>query len=120
MSACVLAVGAGLDKHFLDPGSLWIGVAVDQAHDVRAISRELGADHELDGFARLNSEVIGIPDDAPFHEVVGNFAPNRHIRRVYHGPGKWSEWRPGLLLPSLGERVDACPGHRGGQATDAA
>ena len=77
MSAGVLPVGAGFDEHFLDPGSLWIGVAVDQPHDIRAISRELRADHELDGFARLNSEVIGIPDDAPFHEVVGNFAPNR-------------------------------------------
>src|SRR5436309_13467471 len=106
MSAGVLAVGAGFDDQLLDPGSLWIGVAVNQTHDIRAVSRHLGADHELDGLAGLNSEVVGISDDAPLHEVVGNFPPNRHIRRIDYRPGKWREWRcPGRLRPSLGERV---------------
>jgi len=58
-----LPVGWRIDQFFLEAGSVRVRIAVDQTHDVGAISRELGAHHEADRLARLHTEAITITDD---------------------------------------------------------
>ena len=62
------------------PGPFGIGVAVNQPHDVGAVSRLLAADHELDRLARLDAQVIGVADDAPLDQVFRDLLPDAHVR----------------------------------------
>ncbi len=76
----VFAVGRRFDDDFLDAGTGRVGVAVNQPDDVRAVARDLAADHEPDGLARLDAQAVRVADDPPLDEVFGNLLADAHVR----------------------------------------
>ena len=79
MTTHILLVGWCLDQFFLEAGSVRVRIAVDQPHDVGAISGELGTHHEADRLARLHAEAITITDDLHSTDCVAvDGRPQRH------------------------------------------
>ena len=76
----ILAVHRRVDDGLFHPRAFGVAVAVDDAHDVGAISRRGAADHERDRVAGLRREVIRVADDP--HAIEAFLRGRLHLRRL--------------------------------------